>query len=297
MNHASRWTIDRSTYIGGSEIAAVVGLHPTRNGLDVWAAKVDGFSPEVGPEAELGLAYEGPTAEVWARRVGVADGDLRMLGTLVDPEAEWAGATPDRVRTVGEGQVENIQIKIVGQHAAHRWGRPDQGAEAVPVEVLAQVAWEARAIERATGLVVVENVVVANVGGTDLRTYRFPFDRELAALLFDAAREWWESYVLTGEMPEITDENAESARAILAHRYPRDVLPKLEPGHVHLALAREYAAARGAAKAADDHLEACAARLTAAIGDSIGFESDDERVRVTWKANKKGTRSLRVEVE
>ena len=38
-------------------------------------------------------------------------------------------------------------------------------------------------------------------------------------------------------------------------------------------------------------------KLCAVIGDSVGFASDDERIRVTWKATAKGNRTLRVDIK
>lgn len=292
----SRWTVDRRTFVGGSEIAAVCGLHPTITGLDVWASKVDGYERQVGPEAEVGLEYEEPTARLYARRLDVRE-PLEMRGSLVDPAFPWAGATPDRLRIMPANECINVQIKIVGLHSARLWDRVELGPEAIPTHVHAQVTWEARAIEAATGMRVDLTHLVANVGGTDIRVYHIPHDREFGALLFECAREWWEAFVVPRVMPEITEENAESARKVIAHRYPRETLPALAPGHEHLALAREYGRLRGAAKRADSAVDACAAKLCAVIGDSVGFASDDERIRVTWKATAKGNRTLRVDIK
>lgn len=296
MNAVSRWTVDRRTFIGGSEIAAVCGLHPTRNALDVWGTKVCDYEPTVGPEAEVGHAYEGPTADLYVSRNNIAD-TLTMHGTLVDPAAPWAGATPDRIRHTSAGRCINVQIKIVGEHMTRRWGRPDEAPESVPVEVLAQVTWEARAIEKSLGLTVEQNHVVANLGGTNIVTFPFAYDREFADLLFDRAEAWWQRHVVGREMPEITEENADSARAILSHLHPRDVLPMLEPGHPLLDLAWAYDRAAKHLRTSQGERDACAARLCAAIGDSAGFQSDDERVRATWKTNRAGVRSLRVDIK
>lgn len=292
----SRWTRDRRTFLGGSEIAAVVGLHPTRNALDVWGAKVANYEPMVGPEAEVGHAYEAPTAELYRTRNNVAE-PLMMFGTVVDPDAPWAGATPDRLRMNGAKACTNVQIKIVGEHMTRRWGRPDESPESVPVEVLAQVAWESRAIEKGLGIHVEGIHVVANLGGTNIVTYPIEYDREFSALLFERARTWWETHVVGRVMPEITDENADSARAVLAALHPRDVLPMLPPGDPLLELAWAYERAAKLLKGSQANRDACHARLCQAIGDSIGFQSDDERVRVTWKTNRSGVRSLRVDIK
>ena len=105
---ASLSTIDRTSYLGGSEIAAVVGLSPYRTSLDVWARKVLNHEQDAGPAAEAGLVMEAGILELYARRAKATD--LRILGTCIDPNETWIGATPDRVRDCGI----NVQAKLVG---------------------------------------------------------------------------------------------------------------------------------------------------------------------------------------
>lgn len=291
----SRWSVDRRTFIGGSEIAAVCGLHPTRTALDVWGNKVHGYERKVGPEAEVGLEYEEPTARLYARRMGVIE-PMEMRGTLVDPANPWAGATPDRLRLMPDGSCINVQVKVVGEHMTRRWGKPEDGVSAIPLDIFAQVTWEARAIEAATGMRVDLSHVPTNLGGTNIVTFLAPYDREFSALLFETAREWWRRYVVGREMPEITEANASAARALLAHMHPRETLPMVECSSEHVAAAHAYDAARTAAKVADAGKDEAAAKLIALVGDAEGFESDDGLVRVTHKATKKGNRSLLVTI-
>lgn len=292
MNAPSRWTVDRRTFIGGSEIAAVCGLHPTRTALDVWGNKVHGYERAVGPEAEVGLVYEAPTVELYVSRLNVTD-EMRMSGTLVDPANPWAAATPDRVRMTEAGCI-NVQVKVVGEHMTHRWGRPEDAPESVPVDIVAQVTWESRAIEAALGIRVESIHVVANLGGTNIVVFPMAYDREFSDLLFATAREWWFTHVEGRVMPEITEANASAARALLAHMHPRETLPMAEASGELANLARIYDARRSFAKAADASLEEARSRLIAAIGDTAGFETDDGAIRVTHKANKKGSRQLLV---
>lgn len=293
---ASRWTVPRSTFIGGSDIAAVCGLHPSKSALDVWGAKVHGYDPIVGPEAEVGLIYEAGTIELYRRRMNVAE-ELRMSGTLVDPASPWAGATPDRLRIMDGDVCVNVQAKLVGEHMTNRWGKPEDGVQSIPIDIFAQVTWEARAIEAATGMRVDLSHIPANLGGTNLVVYSAPYDREFSDLLFNTAREWWQRFVVGRVMPEITEENAEAARALIAHMHPRETLPMVPCSGEHAALAVAYDRAREVAKVADKRKDEAAAKLTALIGDAIGFESDDGMIRVTHKATKKGNRSLLVTVK
>jgi predicted phage-related endonuclease len=291
---ASRPTVDRRTYIGGSSIGAVVGLHPYKTSLDVWGEIVHGVAPEVGPAAEVGLVLEEPVAHLYATRMLQDHGACFSVGTMRDRSCTWAAATPDRVVWHGGPTVRNVQIKVVGLAQQWRWGEPEQGPEGVPPEVLAQVTWEARAIERGwtvagapINVECPESHVVALIG-TELRVFAVPTDRELMDLLFEAAGDFWRDHVETGRPPEITEENASAARELVGRRYPRERLPMVPATDELVRLAREYDVARAEAEAAEARKDAAYARLAGAIGDAEGFAADDGAVRVTFKANASG---------
>lgn len=276
MDGTSLSTVDRKSYLGGSEIAAVVGLSPWKTALDVWARKVVGVDDVTSPAAEVGIVLEPAVAELYRIRHG-AD-DMRILGTCIDPSEPWIGATPDRVRDCGI----NVQIKVVGIWQASRWGSPDDGPEAVPAEVLCQVAWEAHAIERATGRRIDVSHVPALIG-TDLRVFEVPTDRTMIAMLLDAARAFWTDHVLTGCPPEITAEMGESARELVSVLYPKETRNIVDASDEIVRLAIAYDDARAACDAADKRKGAAAAALCAALGEHEGAVTEDGSVRVAWK--------------
>lgn len=281
MTGASLSTIDRASYLGGSEIAAVCGLSPYASSLDVWARKVIGHEREVGPAAEAGLVMEPGILELYARRAK-AD-DMRILGTCIDPDEPWIGATPDRVRDCGI----NVQAKLVGVWQSNRWGVPEDGPEGVPSEVLCQVAWESNAIERATGRTIHMSHVPALIG-TDLRVFVVPTDRAMIAMLLDAARAFWTDHVLTKRPPEITEEMGESARDLVSVLFPKDTRPVVEATSEIVRLAMAYDDARIECDRSDKVKSACAAALCQAIGEHEGAVTADGSVRVGWKSRASG---------
>jgi putative phage-type endonuclease len=276
MDGASLSTLDRKSYLGGSEIAAVVGLSPYKTALDVWARKVLGIESPTSPAAEAGLVMEPGILELYRIRHG-AD-DMRILGTCIDPDEPWIGATPDRVRDCGI----NVQAKLVGQWQASRWGVPDDGPEGVPPEVLCQIAWEANAIEKATGRTIHASHVPALLG-TDLRVFVVPTDRAMIAMLIDAARTFWMDHVVTGRPPEITAEMGESARELVSVLYPKETRNVVDASDEIVRLALAYDAARAACDVADKHKSAVAAMLCNALGEHEGAQTEDGSVRVSWK--------------
>ena len=275
-------TLDRTTYLGGSEIGAVAGLSPYATALDVWASKVEG-TEKVSTEAMgAGTYFEGAIVGWYAQRLGIDAGSLAMVGTCRSAQEPWIAATPDRVMV---GTRRTLQAKMVGVHGAHRWGTEDDGPDGVPAEVLAQVQWEMLAV-RGAGVVEAEAAVVVAQIGTEQRVYTVPFDADFAGDLVELGRAFWTDHVLARRMPEVTAEGAEAARQALARRYPRHVRGMAEATPDVIALARLYEQARRERESAAADVDLAAAKLQALIADGEGFEGSG--VKVTWKANASG---------
>lgn len=261
-------TLDRRSFLGASEIAAVVGLHPWKSALDVWAAKIHGIEATDSPVMRAGRELERPILErLYAAPRGVA---IWYPGTFRLPGEPWAGATPDAFEPLAQAAVLDLECKLVGRGQFARWGDEPEGADAIPPEVLCQIHWQMLCGGAAAGCAVA-------LLGTELRVYDVPRDAEFAANLLDLGRAWWRRHVEGGEMPEVTASSRETLRRL----FPRASGALLAMREDVRDLASEYLAARDAAKAAEEARETAGARLCAAIGDAEGFEAAD--LRVTWK--------------
>lgn len=275
-------TLDRTTYLGGSEIGAVAGLSPYANALDVWASKVDGASKVATEAMGAGTYFEGAIVGWYAKRFGIALDSLSMLGTCRSEREPWIAATPDRVSI---GRRRTLQAKMVGVHGASRWGDEEDGPDGVPAEVLAQVQWEMLSVREA-GIVEAEAADVVAQIGTEQRVYEVPWDADFAGDLVELGRVFWIGCVLGRRMPEITAEGADAARQALARRYPRHLRGMAEATPDVIALARLYEQARREREAASANVDLAAAKLQSLIADGEGFSGDG--VKVTWKANASG---------
>ncbi len=96
-----RWLAARRSGLGGSEVAAVLGIHPYKSALEVYADKC-GLLPPEGETSEVarwGTIFEGPILEEFARRTGrevVRSNEL--LRSRLRP---WQTVTPDAVQYSG----------------------------------------------------------------------------------------------------------------------------------------------------------------------------------------------------
>jgi len=270
-------TRDHALYLGGSDIAAIVGASPYKTALDLWAERTGRVPPFAGnAKTELGDHLERPLVELYARRCGVRE--LVYPGTLTHPTLEHIGATPDAVAD----SVRTVQVKVVGVPQARRWGEPEDGANGIPLEVLCQVSFEA-ALARVCGVAPGDRADVVAQIGTDLRVYPIAIDPGFGDDLIAIADAWWREHVIGGAMPHVEDGSTsiETLRVL-------DPRIQVAPDDV-IALAKEYVAHRADESEAKRHKKAIAAQLCEYIGDRLGFVSPTQDVKVTWDERASGT--------
>lgn len=269
-------TVDHDTYLGGSDMAAVLGVSLYDTPLAVWAQKTGRIASEGRLDeasqlkADLGNHLERPVIELFRQRVGATV--IEYPGTLIHPELHFLGATPDGIRDGKRG----VQCKVVGARQMYRWGDVQDGPEGVPNEVVIQVHWEAFAIRAKLG----KKFEVADVPallGTDLKNYEVPIDWEMCEMMQVAALQFWRDNVEANVMPLVTEDDDISAI------YPRPKRDELEePTTKLVTLAQEYDFARAEEKTAKNAKKLAANRLQAEIGEAMGYQG--EGVKATWKA-------------
>lgn len=273
--------------IGGSDIAAIVGESPWSSAWDVWAEKTGRSGPSQDNEAtELGRDLEGPIAQRYQRRhpeVRVA-----VAGPRTHPQKAWIRGSADRVCYTpddSETLLYGLEIKtsgLTGGSLADTWGDPDD----VPLGYQLQCLWYMGLYETSRW------DVAAILGMAGYREYSLQFDAEMFGLLAARADAFWHDYVLTDTPPPI--DSSEGCKATLARFYPthdRDILVVL-PGDPREGLLEALAEARRVSEEAQANCRMAENLVKAEIGAHAGIRGACGSV--SWKANKNGTRALRV---
>lgn len=265
-------TVDHATYVGGSDIAAIVGLSPYASPLDVWAEKTRRAKFEGNRRTRAGQLLEPGILSLYAQERGV---DLWFPETIVTPE--HTGCTPDAVSSAGY----DVQVKLVGLQQAERWEDvPELGVgdeNGIPPEVLAQIHYEAWHIAEVHGVRGVRGHVVAQIG-TDQRVYEVEIDQGFAETLVDAGRRFWRDHVVTDRMPIVKEND----RPTLGRIYPTSNGDVVSITGEVLALAYRYAELTEEIDRADADRETVGAQLCSLIGERSGFVGVAAGVRVTW---------------
>lgn len=259
------WHAARANGVGGSEVAAILGLSPWESRFSLWhrkAGMVGGV--ETTPEMEWGTRLEPVILQKY--RDVHPDLDFEVInGTFCPSDRPWQIANPD---LLAADRVVESKFSMFGDG----WG--EAGTDEVPVHVRTQVLWYCDVLERDRADVVVL------VGGCDFREYVVRYDAGEALLLRERAEEFLRQ-VAAGVRPDIDAHSA-------TYQVIKEMHPEIEDVDVVLPneIARQYIEAKAAEKRATE-----AARLAAAlVADQMGTAK-----KATWDGQTIATRQARGE--
>ena len=188
MNHD--FTQDRTKYLGGSDIGAILGLSPFKSPLAVWMEKT---GKEVKPIDNLPLRFGSFVEEFVANEYAKATGfALRHDESVyIHPDHSYMSAHIDRfVHTDGldQGATKILECKTANPFSRAQWG--EVGSDQVPMSYVCQCVW----YMAITGITKTDLAVL--FGNTDFRVYCIARDRELENLVLEKASHFWHEHVL-----------------------------------------------------------------------------------------------------
>ena len=264
MNAREDWLKARTTGIGGSDVAAILGLSKWKTPLQVYQEKRGELAPQDDNDAMRWGRYLEPVvrqayADETGREVRVPT-DMVRHPLYAHMLANLDGFTDDR-------RVFEAKTARTGEG----WGEP--GSDEIPHPYLLQV----QHYMEVTGFEVADVAVL--IGGSDFRLYEVPADRELQEMLIDAEAEFWER-VTKGEPPEPVSYadvqarfgRASKAGAVLASDDVQEALRQLRELKTqakHLELAEEQ----------------WKAIVMKALGESDTLIDSQGHTLATWKAS------------
>lgn len=205
-------TLDRTKSIGGSDVAAILGLSPWRTPLDVWREKALGELDDKTSDAmAAGLRFEDPIL-------------MRFLDQHVETTERQAAITRKAPVVVGhrhaspdallEQQGWQSLVEVKTTSSGDGWGR--DGSSEIPAYYLPQIMHYLDILEledafvpvlvwpsdmrRIAGLTPAETIRAVG-----LRTYRVHFNLPLAAQIRVVVDEFWEKHVVAMKPPEPRD--------------------------------------------------------------------------------------------
>ena len=170
---------NRHLYIGGSDIAKVMGLSRWGTPLSLWAEKTGKIPPKdlSNVEAvELGNDLEDFVANKFSQKTGKAV--RRSPKVYQHPQYPYMVAHIDRLIT---GSDELLECKTCSFFKKDEW----EGEE-IPQEYILQVMWYLGITGRRIGHIAVL------IGGQSFKYKQIEFDSELFDKMVDAAKDFWQ---------------------------------------------------------------------------------------------------------
>ena len=200
---------NRARFVGGSDIASILGVSPYRSGLDCWLDKVQ---PDTRPDSDNPATRRGkrmePVILEWARE----DYGYEVVARnqrYQDATVPYFAAEIDAEMMV-DGVPVNVEVKSVSPYLNKDWG--EQEGDGLPLHYLSQVHWGLSVTGRTLA------VVLAGIGD-ELRRYFVERDDALIGLMRHEADAFFTGYVQTGLRPDI-DPNHARVFETLKRLYP-----------------------------------------------------------------------------
>lgn len=189
----------RERFIGGSDIAAVLGLSPWLTPLQLWERKTQPPAPDSDRTGvkRRGQRWESVVAEMLVEHLEERGHAVEIVGSnrrYQDPALPFLAAEIDfELRLDGEDEITNVELKTVHPFKASEWG--DVDADETPVWYTAQAM-------HGLGVTGRRRCLIAPLFGADeIRAYPIYRDNDTIAALRERAAEFW-SLVQTGVRPE-----------------------------------------------------------------------------------------------
>jgi putative phage-type endonuclease len=197
-------SVDRTKYIGGSDIGAILGLSKFRTPIEVWMEKTSKETKQLDSlPLRFGSFAEEFVASEYAKSAGVEL--LHDEAIYVHPSHSFMSAHIDRfvLGTDAGGGVDRtpkriLECKTANPFARGEWGEP--GTDQVPMSYLCQCIW----YMAITGIEQCDLAVL--FGNSDFRVYEIVRDLELEALVIEKALHFWNDYVLKDTPPPAQTE-------------------------------------------------------------------------------------------
>ena len=195
--------IIRRTYIGSTDISAIMELNPYETAWDVWNYKKNGVKKEFTPEQQermnLGLALENAILDYGASKYGMKILDRQQRFT--HSQFEFLGGTPDAIARYENEHLFDIAY-IIDAKNANEFTKNFENSEneaQVPEYYYMQQIWN-------MGLSGAHSSQIWRlIGGSKFKAYEINFDKP-NQMIFETALgkavEFWNRFVLGDEEPE-----------------------------------------------------------------------------------------------
>lgn len=276
------WLLERQSGIGGSDIAAILGLSKWRTAADVYLSKVTEIDEHADDETEaqfIGKEIEQSILNIYEKRAGVTL--WRSLGIIRSEDVPHFLGSYDAVAwTENSEDSYVVDAKSVDVSRAPEWGADGSGN--CPEDLALQMLWYMGIGGFQKG------DLAALIGGRNFRIVTIDRADDLIQWMQSEADRFWSEHVLKGVPPPIDAEHRYAMRAV-KHLYGT-IVPRtaqLAPTDFLQKVLREYFTGQ-AMESAGKKLKAKAkVLLTEMTGGAEKAEISGTGIQITRKLVRK----------
>lgn len=270
MTH-QQWLDMRKKSVGGSEIAAALGLSRWRSPFDVWAEKTGHVTRKDEPTDAMrfGTLLEPVIRKEFARRNGLEVCECPYI--LAQKDYPFMTCNLDGYVKLPDGSCAVLEIKTANTFASDDWA--NMGA---PIEYVMQVQYYLAITQMRFAYLAVL------IGSSDYRQVIIERDDEVIAVIIEKLKDFWKM-VETNTPPTVRgmDNN------ILASLYPNSRTTVMALGKEHEAILTQYEEAKKAMDEAKKLKEDAEAKLKALMQDNEVACCGE--YKVSWKSSSRTT--------
>lgn len=261
-----KWLQVRKEGLGGSDVAAIIGVNSYRSAYNLWAIKTGREQEDDLTDNEFvywGTKNEPNIADHFEEVTGKK---VRRCGTLQDEKVPFFHANIDRW-VIGENA--GLEIKTAGLTKSKEWQDDD-----LPDDYYCQCQWY-------MGITDAEKWYIAClIGGNKMVWKEIPRNDEFIATLRERALDFWNNNILGDVMPDV--DGSESTSDSIKKQYPNSNGGEIALPSAMQSLLDEYDQIKATAKALELRQAAIENQIKALMGENeIGIYQDR---KVTWKS-------------
>lgn len=273
--------MDRTTYIGSSDCAAILGVSPFKSSFALYQEKIGEFHEEITPEKQKifnrGKKFEPLILEMLLEELDDRGHDVEVITRnerLRDPELPFLASESDMVLRI-DGEVISAEAKSVNGFASKLWGEPE--TDDFPIYYQCQTMHDLMVKRRN------RCVVAALIGTDDLRIHWIERNEEIIQAIRTKEVEFWDR-VQRRDPPELT--SIEDINRL----YRIDSGAVLEADEKILELIGEASNKETELKSAETRLEVLTAQIKARMGAAALLMHNGTKL-ATWKTNKESVKT------
>lgn len=279
------WLEQRKRGVGGSDVAAIMGLSPWKSPLEVWLEKTGrAESPDLSDRESvaMGTELEGDVLEMYRRRH--PDSRVqRVNAILVANERPWAQASLDGIVRDPELGWGVLEIKTGSKESEWKDG--------VPIHYLTQVTHYLSV----TGYPFADVAALIGDFGLHYHQYRVMRDEDDLQSVVESVDEFWSDCVEKDAMPPYVSELASEGKAL--HEFYKKSDGEMAPADTVRAdkLARLVLDLTAKVNEATSQKLSASNELKRLVGEHKGIITPDHVI--TWVRNEKRDMGIRVKVK